>query len=401
MEFKTNIDFHGERFLMFVIDQKANDRESANEDVIRMTLGKSELPLHPDIVAAMEQSLGDFGRSSRVYPAGLPELRDKLSRHYRKTYGVDIPANRFIIGAGTSNMFRNLFQLLLGPEDEVLLPLPYYSLYRFSALLAGATIRYYRIDPETMRVNMQSFRDNLTSRTRVVVTNSPGNPLGNLVSREELLEMDAIVNGGAVFIHDEIYANMTFDEEPVIAAKLGSTRSVFVTTNAFSKGYRMYARRVGYCIVPEALVEPLTVVQHHTMLTVDPVVQYGAMAALDRPDEVGKLAAMYGKRRDYTVASFGAVNGVKAYRSQGGFYAVLDCAAYMRNRGISSGLDLAERILETTGVATVPGSDFGMPEALRLSFSSARYEEGIDRLAEYFARKPDIVIAGGGVIRNG
>jgi aspartate aminotransferase len=332
----------------------------------------------------MEEALQDFRLSSQVFPAGLPELKDKLSAHYRDRYGVEIPSRRFIIGAGTSTIFRNLFHLLLNHEDEVLLPSPYYSLYRFSALLTGAKIRYYRIDPNTMKVDMQSFRDNVTPRTRVVVVNSPGNPLGNIVARDEMLEMDAVVNGQAVIIHDEIYANMHFDTESFSSVQLGKTRTVFITTNAFSKGYRMYARRVGYCIVPESLIEPLTVIQHHTMLTVDPVVQYGAAAALDLPEEVEKLAGLYKERRDYTVERFESVPDVTVIPSYGGFYLVLDCSSYMERHGIVTSLELATRIIQSTLVATVPGSDFGMPECLRLSFSSSKYKEGIDRLAAFF-----------------
>lgn len=384
MQLRTDIDFYEQRFLMFVLDQIAYDLEREGKDVIRMTLGKSELPLHPRIVAAMKEALGDFGLSSQVFPAGLPELKDKLSEYYRKRYDVDIPARRFIIGAGTSSIFRNLFQLLLNEEDEVLLPSPYYSLYRFSALLAGAKIRYYRIDPDTMAVDMQSFRENVTPRTRVVVINSPGNPLGNIVSRDEMLEMDAIVNGQSVIVHDEIYGNMSFDSESFSSVQLRDTRSVFITTNAFSKGYRMYARRVGYCIVPESLIEPMTVVQHHTMLTVDPVVQHGAIAALDLPDEVEQLADLYRDRRDYTVERFKSVPEAKVNRSQGSFYITLDCSVYMNRHGMETSLELATRIIQSTGVATVPGSDFGMPESLRLSFSSSKYKEGIDRLAAFF-----------------
>ncbi|WP_256762046.1 pyridoxal phosphate-dependent aminotransferase [Cohnella sp. WQ 127256] len=384
MQLRTSIDFHEQRFLMFVLDQMAYDYEQDHKDVIRMTLGKSELPLHPQITAAMEEALVDFQKSSQVFPAGLPELREKLSQYYRQKYDVSIPSRQFIIGSGTSSIFRNLFQLLLGREDEVLLPSPYYSLYHFSALLAGAKIKYYQINPDTMRVDLQSFRENFTPHTKVVVTNSPGNPLGNMISREEMLEIDTLVNGQAVIIHDEIYANMSFDSDPVSAVQLGQTKSTFITTNAFSKGYRMYARRVGYCIVPEALIEPLTVIQHHTMLTLDPVVQYGAIAALDLQSEIEDLVDLYRDRRDYTVNRLAQVMDVKVNRSNGGFYITLDCSAYMNKHGILTSLELATRIMESTYVATVPGSDFGLPSSLRLSFSSLKYKEGIERLVDFF-----------------
>jgi aspartate/methionine/tyrosine aminotransferase len=166
--------------------------------------------------------------------------------------------------------------------------------------------------------------------------------------------------------------------------QLEGMRSTFVTTNAFSKAYRMYTRRVGYCIVPEELETPLSVIQHHTLLTLDPVVQYGALEALRHEGDVEALVAAYRGRRDYTLARFDALADVRALPAKGSFYLTLDCAPYMRARGIASSLDLAERIIRATNVAAVPGSDFGLPETLRLSYSSRRYEEGIDRLVDFF-----------------
>lgn len=384
MELRTNINFYDERFLMFVLDQMAYDYEKQNKDVIRMTLGKSELPLHEDIIKSMQEALGDFKKSSLVYPSGLPELKEKLSEYYNERYNVSIKPNNFVISCGTSTIFRNLFHLLLKEGDEVLLPLPYYSLYHFSALLVNAKIRYYKIDMETLALDVESFKENFTDKTRVVVINSPGNPLGNILTKEELYTIDSIVNGQAVVINDEIYANICFDDPGISVMQLKDTKSVFITTDAFSKGYRMYSRRVGYCIVPDELVTPLTVMQHHTLLTLDPVVQFGAITALEHQDEVDCLNDLYRDRRNYTISRLGDVPGVKPLYSKGSFYITLDCEKFMKDNGIETSLELAIKIMESKQIATVPGSDFGLPNTLRLSFSSSRYFEGIDLLYDFF-----------------
>ena len=121
-----NIDFEKNRFLMFELDQIANEYEDNGQEIIRMTLGKSELPLHPEIIHTMQDAIGDISKSALVFPAGLPELRKELAVHYSKQYNVDIKQDNIIISVGTSSIFRNLFQLLLKEGDEVLLPLPYY-----------------------------------------------------------------------------------------------------------------------------------------------------------------------------------------------------------------------------------------------------------------------------------
>ena len=272
MESRLNIDFKDNRFLMFVIDDK--------KEVIRLTLGKSELPLHEDIIRVMQDALGDFSKSALVYPTGLPELKKELSIYYKEQFGVEIPEKNFIISLGTSSIFRNLFELLSCEEDEVLLPHPYYSLYKFSAMLAGAKIRYYNININNRRLDFESFRRSFTPKTKIVVINTPGNPLGNVLTDEELYEIDYIVNGQAVIINDEIYSNVYFDQKNKSVMDLKNTKSTFITTNSFSKAFRMYSRRVGYCIVPDEMIEPLTVIQHHTLLTVDPVVQFGIIQCI-------------------------------------------------------------------------------------------------------------------------
>ena len=385
MKLRQNIDFTANRFLMFVMDDLANKREfEEHKEAIRLTLGKSELPLNEEITDAMCNTLRSRQNSSLVYPAGLPQLKDALSRYYDKNYNVHIPSKNFIISPGTSCAFRNLFSLLSGPGDEVLIPIPYYSLYHFCALLSGANVRYYRIDPHSRRLDMESFKENFSEKTKIVVINTPGNPLGNIINEKELRQMDGFIDGRAVVINDEIYANAYFDEKPRSVVQLGRTKSIFITTNAFSKAYRMYARRVGYSVVPDELIEPLTVIQHHTLLTVDPAVQFGAIAALERQSDVDELVALYRERRDYTMLNLDGIDGVRPIYSEGGFYITIDCDELMRNKGYGTSLALAEKIFADTSVAVVPGSDFGLERTLRLSFSSSKYNEGIDRLAGFF-----------------
>jgi aspartate/methionine/tyrosine aminotransferase len=378
------INFFDNRFLMFVLDQMANEYEKNGKDAIRMTLGKSELPLHPEIIQAIIDAMADFKKSALVFPGGVPELKDKLSQHYKKRYNLNIEPKNFIISVGTSSIFRNLFYLYLEKGDEVLLPLPYYSLYHFSALLAGAKIRYYKIDLDTLRLDQDSFKENFTAKTKLVVMNSPGNPLGNFFTKEELNFMDSVVAGQAPIINDEVYDNVCFDEPSPSVMEMGDAKTVFITTNSFSKAYRMYSRRIGYGIVPDELITPMTVIQDHTLLTTDPICQFGAIKALDFQDEVEHIRTMYKKRRDYTVEQFEKVADVRAIPAKGSFYFTLDCAKFMEKKGIANSLDLATKIMEETYTATVPGSDFGLPQTLRLSYSCHRYNEGIDKLVGFF-----------------
>lgn len=369
---------------MFVLDEMAYEYEQKYDDVIRLTLGKSQLPPAASVVAAMTDAIGSQDKNNLVFPAGLPELRERIAQDYADRYGAEIDPAQVLVNVGTSSHFRNIFQVLAGRGDEILLPRPYYPLYVICAQLAGATVRYYDIDLETFAIDVEALAAYITDATKIVVLNSPGNPLGNVLSLEEFAAIDEAVDGRALILNDEIYANAYFDDEPFSAAQLRGARSPMAITNGFSKGHSMYARRVGWAVVPEELVEPLTVIQHHTLLCTDPVVQFGGIAALDDLEVVLGLVASCKHRRDYTLEQFAAVEDVAALPSRGGFYLTLECSAALRNRNLDSSLALARQIMEAAHVATVPGSDFGLPETLRLSFTSERYDEGIDRLVDFF-----------------
>ena len=149
----------------------------------------------------------------------------------------------------------------------------------------------------------------------------------------------------------------------------------------------MYTARVGFSILPDKLLEPIRVLLQHTLLTTNPVEQFAAVEALNHLDEVKNLTQIYRGRNEYTAERLKDVDGVKVLAADGGFYLVVLCGDFMQKHHIESSFDLAKDILESTGVAVVPGSDFGLPEGLRISFTHLRFAEGIDRLFDYFTAK--------------
>jgi len=373
-------------FQMFVLDEHADELLAKGKDVLKLTIGVSELPTPQPVLDRIFDVLGDPDFVRRVYPEGLPELREAIAAHYNKKYGADVTKDNLIVSTGTSPIFRNLFQLVAGEGREILLPRPYYALYVYCATLAGATIKFYDIDPVSMRVDMDSFRKNFSpERTALVVVNSPGNPLGNIVNPDELREMYDIVDRQAYVLNDEIYNNCMFYEDfrsPLDL--LPAYNEITIVTNSFSKGFRMYTKRVGFAILPLELQANLRVMQQHTLLCTDPCYQYGMIAALDDDESPVELAGIYKGRAEYTTQQL-LKTGCEPVAAEGGFYAVLRCKGWNHDHGFDSSKELAHDILKKAHVAVVPGTDFGIPHDLRLAFCNARYDEGIDRLRSYFS----------------
>src|SRR5262249_42240248 len=288
----------------------------------------------------------------------------------------------------TSPIFRNLFQLLSKPGQEILIPRPYYCLYKICALLARARVTYYDIDLGTRRVDMRSFRRAYSpERTAIVVINNPGNPVGNVLSQLEMRAIYETVANRSFIVNDEIYNNCCFYDEfkCPLAYLPESARQVTIVTNGFSKGFRLYTKRVGFALLPEELVMPMRIVQQHTLLTHDPVTQLAMIEALADLESPRELCSIYRERAEY---SFDRLQGTgcEPIRADGGFYVVLDCAEWIRSGRAADSVELAGEILDQVSVATVPGTDFGAPDTLRLSLCCARFHEAIDRLRRFFSR---------------
>jgi aspartate/methionine/tyrosine aminotransferase len=372
-------------FQMFVLDEHADTLIDQGKDVLKLTIGVPELPTPQVVLDRIVDVLNDPDFVRRVYPEGLPELREAIASYYNNVSKADVSKDNIIVSTGTSPIFRNIFQLVSGQGREILLPRPYYALYVYCATLANATIKFYDVDPITMRVDMDSFRENFSAeRTSLVVVNSPGNPLGNIVNPDELRQIYEIVDRQAYILNDEIYRNCLFYEDFKSPLEiLPEYNDITIVTNSFSKGFRMYTKRVGFAIMPQELQVNLRVMQQHTLLCTDPCYQYGMIAALDDHESPAELAGVYKNRAEYTTKQL-LETGCEPIAAEGGFYAVLRCAEWNESHGFDSSKELAHDILNKANVAVVPGTDFGIPQDLRLAFCNNRYDEGIDRLKAYF-----------------
>ena len=373
-------------FQMFVLDELADELIETGADVLKLTIGVTELPMPDAVLDRVIEKLHDPDFVRRVYPEGLPELRDAIAAFYNRKHHTDVSAGQVIVNTGSSPIFRNIFQLVSGPGLEIMIPRPYYALYLYCATLAGATVKFYDIDVDTKRVDMDSFRRNFSpERTSLVVINSPGNPIGNIVTPDEMREMYDIIDGQAYVLNDEIYNNTMFYEDfhsPLTL--LPDQADMTIVTNSFSKGYRMYTKRVGFAILPEELQRNLRVIQQHTLLCTDPAYQYGMIAALEDEESPAELTRVYRSRAEYTTERL-TDTGCEPIAAEGGFYAMLRCEEWNNAHGFASSKELARDILNKAHVAVVPGTDFGVPHDLRLAFCNERYNEAIDRLREYFS----------------
>lgn len=381
------IKFDDIEFLMFVLDELADSLSEQGRDVIKLTLGKAQEPLNPKIVDAYTRAINDPDKRNLVYPEGLPALREKIAEWYTGM-GNDVSAKNVLVNTGTSPFFKDLFRLLIEDGDEILLPYPYYSVYYVCALLARADVKYYKINPETLEVDMDDFKEKYNpDKTKFAVTCSPGNPYGNIISQKEYESILGVCSDYTYIIADEIYRNTNFNGSTPSILDLATEKQKerIIVTNSFSKGFRMYTARVGFSILPDSLLKPYRVLLQHTLLTTNPAEQFACIEALNNLDDVTELTQVYKKRNDYMVQSLSGIDDIHVISAEGGFYLVIDCERHMKKNNVKSSFELARDLLEKTGVAVVPGSDFGCEYGIRISFTNLRFNEATDRMHQYFS----------------
>jgi aspartate aminotransferase len=373
-------------FLVMDVMAQAAALERRGEHVVHMEVGEPDLPPPPHIVRAMREAV-DAGPARYTCTEGLAELRDAIATRYRSRYGVVVDPERIVVTAGTSPAALLVWGALLDPGDEVVLPDPSYACYPGEIeFLGGRPVSFEVREEEGFRVDPERVATATTPRTRAVLLNSPANPTGATVEREELRELARLAETrGFYLVSDEIYHGIEYGPQRAPSALEESDR-VFVQ-DGLSKRYGMTGWRLGWLVVPPEFVRAVRKLHQNFFISTCTFVQRAAIAALEGPeDSVAAMVREYRARRDLVVERLRAL-GFGVTRPPGGAFYVL---ADARRFG-SSSVALAREILEGAKVAVTPGVDFG-PRAegcLRFSYSTSigEIEEGFDRLGRFLAAR--------------
>jgi len=366
-------------FFVMEILSRAKALERAGRDIIHMEIGEPDFPTPPSVV----QYAAEFMRRGEIRytpAAGLPELREAISKFYRDRYGVSVGSERIFVTPGASGGFLLAMGLLLGEGDEVLLSDPGYPCYSNFVRLFGGVPSLVPVDASTrFHLDSESLSSRWTSRTKGAVIASPSNPTGTTLTPDELKRLvDGLERRSAFLIADEIYHGLEYGN-PSPTALTFSDR-VFVV-NSFSKYFGMTGWRVGWLVVPAECVDNAEKLAQNIFISAPAPSQYAALASFTETNlqELEQRRRVFQERRDFLCEELQAIGFSLSAIPTGAFYAYADCSRFTSNS-----LDFALGLLEETGVAVTPGKDFGKnsPES-HLRFS---YAVTLDRLAEAMAR---------------
>ncbi|MEV4342042.1 pyridoxal phosphate-dependent aminotransferase [Streptomyces sp. NPDC049590] len=380
---------HIERSATFSLRETVQRLRADGVRVVDLGGGEPDFDTPPHISAAAARALSE-GRTHYTPSQGLPELLRAVAAKLARDNGVTVdPAEGVVVTPSAKHALFVALTTVLDPGDEVIVPTPAWVSYPAMASLAGARAVPAALRGEDgFRLTRDLLESCVSARTRAVLVNTPGNPTGRVLTRQEAEDVRAFAeHHDLVVISDEIYEKITFDgRAPVSVAALPGAAGRTLTVNGFSKGYAMTGWRLGYLAGPAPLISQALKVQEHTVSCASSFAQYGALAALTGPqDAVRAMTGEYQRRRDAVVAGLNALPGVRCPRPEGAFYAFAD----IRETGLSSA-GFSRWLLTEAGVALAPGTAFGAAGEghVRLSFAApaALLEEAVERMAAALPR---------------
>ncbi|MCS7087737.1 MAG: aminotransferase class I/II-fold pyridoxal phosphate-dependent enzyme [Thermoflexales bacterium] len=367
--------------------RKFFDIAATMKDVISLGIGEPDFVTPEPILNAGIASLqrGETGYTSN---AGLRELREALSAHLERLYGVSYdPEEELLITVGVSEALYLALTAIIDPGDEVVVPQPCFVAYPAEVIFAGGTpVAVPTRVEEDFQVSAAAIAARITPRTKALLIGYPNNPTGAVMSRERLVEIAALAEQhDLIVISDEIYDRLVYGVEHVCFAALPGMRARTVLLGGFSKDYAMTGWRIGYMAAPKEILAAARKVHQYTIMSAPTTGQHAALAALREGEEhVQRMVAEYDRRRRLIVSGLNAL-GLDCFEPRGAFYAFPSVA----KSGMSDD-EFAERLLLEERVAVVPGSAFGVGGEgfVRMCYATAyeKIEEALERIARFMQR---------------
>ncbi|MCC6365396.1 MAG: pyridoxal phosphate-dependent aminotransferase [Bryobacterales bacterium] len=356
-------------------------------DVVDFGAGEPDFPTPDNIKEAAVQALRD--NFTKYTPAGgTQELKEAICERHAKDYGTAYKTNECIVTVGGKHVIFNLMQVLVNPGDEVVIPVPYWVTYKDVVNYAGGKCVFVDTDEDagfTLTAGM--IAPHLTSRTKIVLINSPSNPSGGVLSREEFEKIYQLTSSRGIFLMtDECYCRFLYDEEPFSIAAMPGGKENVIVAGSLSKTYAMTGWRIGFGLAPAPVISAIGKLQSHMTSNPTSIAQKAAVEALRGPQEsVGVMLAEYRRRRDYVIARLRAMSGVKINEPKGAFYAYPNISVAFGKNGIHSAMDFSEKLLDQAKVAVVPGEAFGTDKHVRISYATSMEElkRGLDRIETF------------------
>ena len=360
------------------MDQKSRELKAKGIDIISLSLGEPDFNT-PDYVKEAAKKAIDDNYSKYPPVPGYTDLREAISKKFKEENGINYSPDQIIVSAGGKHSLINVILSIVNPGDEVIILAPYWVSYYDQIILAEGkpVIIKARLEND-FKINPEQLEAAITSKTRLIIFNSPSNPTGMVYNRKEMEKIARVVekHEGIFLISDEIYEHIIFAGEHVSMASFDFIYDRVITVNGVSKGYAMTGWRIGYIGAPLWIAKACNKLQGQFTSGVCSIAQRAALAAIQGKGDFRQvMKAAFLRRRDLICGLLKEVEGVKIIIPLGAFYIMPDVSFYFgKSYGeskITNSDDLALYLLDKAQVATVGGDAFGAPECIRISYATS------------------------------
>ena len=369
------------------ITSKAAELRAQGKDIIGLGAGEPDFDTPDHIKQAAIEAI-NAGKTKYTPVDGTPGLKKAVIDKFKRENGLDYEAGQILVSSGGKQSFFNMALALLNDGDEAIIPAPYWVSYPDMVKVAGGVPVILETDLDSrFKITPQQLEQAITPKTRLFVINSPSNPSGMAYSKEELAALGEVLkkHPDIVVATDDMYEHILWTGQPFVNI-VNACPELYdrtVVMNGVSKAYSMTGWRIGYAGGPQKLIAAMKKVQSQSTSNPASISQAAAEAALSGDQQCVKdMVKAFKERHDYVVDALNKLPGVTCAPGDGTFYAFPDFSGAIADMdGVESCTDLAAQLLETAEVALVPGSAFGAPGCLRLSFAV-----GMDTLVEAIGR---------------
>jgi aspartate aminotransferase len=356
-------------------------------EVVDLTAGEPHFSTPQHIKdAAIAAIHANFTRYTAV--GGTIELRDAIVNRHTADFGSEYKREETIASTGGKHVLFNAIQVLVDHGDEVILPVPYWVSFKDIVRYAGGNCVLLETDEaHDFRITAQMVERLVTSRTKLIILNSPSNPSGAVMSPEDQAEVIKMAaQRGIWVISDECYVYLNYTGKNFSLGSLREYRDRLLVAGSLSKTYAMTGWRLGYALAPAPLVSAMQKLQSQSTSNPTSIVQKAAVAALNGPQQcVEDMRHEYIQLRDQVVNGLRAIPGVTCTMPQGAFYAFPNVSSFFGRGGVNSAGELASKLLRDAHVATVAGEGFGTSDHIRISYATSKkvLDDGLEQMRKF------------------
>ena len=369
----------------FEVFARANALERQGRSIIHLEIGEPDFDTPPAIVQSGIHWLKK-GATHYSPTQGIPELREAVAKRLSSRYPVQIDSQNIHVSPGSKVMIFACIHAVVDPGDEVIITDPGYPAYEAAARLAGGTPVFVRVDEANQfRLSLDEVKRGITSRTKLIIINSPQNPTGGVLTLRDLEGLSKLAHKHDLLIlSDEIYENIYYEDRPASMLDVPDILDRLLLVNGFSKAWAMTGWRLGFGLIPPEIFPAVDLFLNTSVSASATFTQWAAIEAFtaESDRDIGKMVQEFRKRRDVFVDGLNSVPGVRCLKPAGAFYLFPNISGLGK-----SSKEIADRLLIETGVAVLPGTGFGRNGEgfLRLSFANSlsNIETAIERIRKF------------------